>query len=162
MEIERKYLIKEIPLHLTSYPCHHIEQAYLNIDPVVRIRRQDDNYYLTYKGEGMISREEYNLKLNKRSYYHLLEKHDGNVITKTRFLIPLENPHFKPGFVPSPDLKLTIELDLFEGALDSLVLAEIEFPDLDTANALLMPDWFSKDVSNESKYHNSNLSKKGI
>lgn len=162
MEIERKYLIKQIPSDLSRYPFHQIEQAYLNIDPVVRIRKQDEEYYLTYKGKGMISREEYNLHLDKKAYYHLLTKHDGNVITKTRYLIPLNNPQFIPGFIVKPNLQLTIELDLFEGDLATLVLAEIEFPDIETANALIMPDWFQKDVSNDSRYHNSNLSKDGL
>ena len=82
MEIERKFTIKELPANLDSYPCHHIEQAYLNIAPVVRVRKEDDTYYLTYKGSGMMAREEYNLPLNKESYYHLREKADGKIISK--------------------------------------------------------------------------------
>ena len=74
MEIERKFTIKYLPENLEQYPCHLIEQAYLNTAPVVRIRRQDDDYYLTYKGSGLIAREEYNLPLNEHSYYHLREK----------------------------------------------------------------------------------------
>ena len=50
MEIERKFTIKELPADLESYPFHHIEQAYLNASPVVRVRKEDDEYYLTYKG----------------------------------------------------------------------------------------------------------------
>ena len=45
MEIERKFLIKELPENLEAYPSHLIEQAYLCTKPVVRIRRQDDDYY---------------------------------------------------------------------------------------------------------------------
>lgn len=74
MEIERKFTVRKLPDNLDSYPFHIIEQAYLNTDPVVRIRREDDAFYLTYKGKGMMAREEYNLPLNKDSYYHLLEK----------------------------------------------------------------------------------------
>ena len=49
MEIERKFLIKKekLPENLSQYPCLHIEQGYLCTDPVVRIRRQNDEYYLT-------------------------------------------------------------------------------------------------------------------
>ena len=65
MEIERKYTIKSLPENLTDYPFHHIEQAYLCTDPVVRVRRQDDEYYITYKGSGMMARDEYNLPLSK-------------------------------------------------------------------------------------------------
>lgn len=74
MEIERKFLIKQIPEGCTSFPCRQIEQAYLNTDPVVRVRRDNDDYYLTYKGKGLLSREEYNLPLNKEAYEHLLAK----------------------------------------------------------------------------------------
>ena len=64
MEIERKYLVSGIPDNIDSYPCRFIEQGYLNTAPVVRVRRDNDNYYLTYKGGGMMAREEYNLPLN--------------------------------------------------------------------------------------------------
>ena len=160
MEIERKYTVKELPAKLQNYPSHLIEQGYLNTHPVVRIRRSDDDYYLTYKGSGMIAREEYNLALNKESYEHLLPKCDGNIIRKRRYLIPLKNPRFTEGFVPANDLHLTIELDIFEGIFAPLIIAEIEFPDEATADALLMPDWFSEDVSLNKEYHNSHLARK--
>ena len=44
MEIERKFTIKELPADLESYPYRHIEQGYLNTSPVVRVRREDDEY----------------------------------------------------------------------------------------------------------------------
>ena len=47
MEIERKYLIRQLPFSPESYPFHLIQQAYLNTDPVIRIRREDNSYYLT-------------------------------------------------------------------------------------------------------------------
>ena len=67
MEIERKYLLDQLPENLTSYPCKKIEQGYLSTEPVVRIRRSDDEYYLTYKSKGLMVREEYNLPLTKES-----------------------------------------------------------------------------------------------
>ena len=51
MEIERKFTIKKLPDEMDRYPSHFIEQAYLNVDPVVRIRREDDTCYLTWKGK---------------------------------------------------------------------------------------------------------------
>ena len=95
MEIERKFTIKELPANLESYPFHHIEQGYLNTSPVVRIRKEDDEYYLTYKGSGMLAREETNLILNHDAYYHLREKVDGQIISKRRYLIPLPHPTFR-------------------------------------------------------------------
>ena len=43
MEIERKYLIHKLPEDLETYPRKKIQQAYLCTDPVVRIRRQDQD-----------------------------------------------------------------------------------------------------------------------
>ena len=64
MEIERKYLVSGIPDNIDSYPCRFIEQGYLNTAPVVRVRRDNDNYYLTYKGDvktiGQIAVTEFN------------------------------------------------------------------------------------------------------
>lgn len=153
MEIERKYTIKELPANLDSYPCHLIEQAYLNTNPVVRVRKEDDTYYLTYKGSGMMAREEYNLPLNKESYYHLLEKADGIVITKKRYVLPLTD------FQPDNKNNLFIELDIFEGKLAPLIIAEIEFPTKEMADSFIPPELFSEDVTFNPKYHNSNLSK---
>lgn len=153
MEIERKYTLKELPANLDSYPCHLIEQAYLNTKPVVRIRKEDDDYYLTYKGSGMMAREEYNLPLNEESYYHLLEKADGIVITKKRYVLPLSD------FQPDNKDNLSIELDIFEGKLAPLIIAEIEFPTEEMADTFTPPDIFAEDVTFNPKYHNSNLSK---
>ena len=51
-EIERKYLVKKIPAELANYKCKKISQGYLCTSPVVRIRRSDEEYYLTYKGSA--------------------------------------------------------------------------------------------------------------
>ena len=128
MEIERKFTLKSLPDNLESYPSHHIEQVYLNYNPVVRARKQDDEYYLTYKGSGMMARDESNLPLNEVSYYHLREKADGSVISKRRYLIPLQHPGFKEGFpTPPADYSLTIELDVFDAPFAPLIMAEVEF-----------------------------------
>ena len=146
MEIERKYLISSVPFALSSYPCRKIEQGYLSTAPVVRIRRDNNDYILTYKSKGMMIREEYNLPLTEKAYLHLLPKIDGRLIRKKRYMIPLSDI-------------LTIELDLFEGDLAPLILAEVEFPDETSANTFCAPDWFGKDVTFSGEYHNSNLSK---
>ena len=164
MEIERKFTISKLPENLESYPCHIIEQAYLNTDPVVRIRREDDTFYLTYKGKGLLAREEYNLPLNEHSYYHLREKADGNVISKKRYVIPILNPQFNMTQLSSSEFSvdqtsLSVELDIFEPPFAPLIIAEVEFPDKETAEAFLPLDWFSQDVTNDPAYHNSNLSK---
>lgn len=146
MEIERKYLIKELPQDLEKYSKRELEQGYLCTEPVIRIRKDNDNYELTYKSKGLMVREEHTLPLTKDSYEHLKQKVDGRIISKTRYLIPF-------------DEKLTIELDVFHNALAPLLLAEVEFPSEELANAFLPPAWFGEDVTFSTQYHNSNLSK---
>ena len=115
-------------------------------DPVVRIRREDEEYYLTYKGRGLLAREEYNLPLNEEAYRHLLEKADGIHIEKRRYRIPLTNsPH------------LTAELDIFAGAYQGLKLVEVEFPSLEEAGSFIPPEWFGEDVTLSGEYQNSRL-----
>lgn len=147
MEIERKYLIHTLPDHLEDYPHRTLEQAYLCTEPVVRVRRDDNDYILTYKSKGLMVREEYNLPLTEEAYRHLLVKADGRIITKERYCIPYGN-------------HLTVELDVFDGDLAPLLLAEVEFASEEEANAFTPPAWFGEDVTFSSKYHNSTLSQK--
>lgn len=149
MEIERKYLVKEIPSNLDQYESKKIAQGYLCTEPVIRIRRSNNDYYMTYKGDGLMVREEYNLPLTEEAYTHLRPKIDGLLIAKTRYLIPLND-------------KLTAELDIFEEDLKGLVIVEVEFDSVEEANAFSAPDWFGEDVTNSGKYHNSYLSQHGL
>lgn len=146
MEIERKFLIDSLPEHLDDFPHKELEQAYLCTNPVVRVRREGEEYVLTYKSGGLMVREEYNLPLNQEAYEHLLKKADGIVISKTRYILPEKDG-------------LRIELDVFHGKHDGLILAEVEFPTKEAANAYCPPEWFGEDVTYSTKYHNSNLSK---
>lgn len=145
MEIERKFLIEKLPKDIDAYSFHLIEQAYLCTEPVIRVRKEDDHYYMTYKGSGMMAREEYNLPLNKTAYEQLKSKAEGNIISKKRVLIPYS--------------KYTIELDIFEAPFAPLLLAEVEFESEEDANAFTPPDWFGQDVTYDGKYHNSNMSR---
>ncbi|WP_373219550.1 CYTH domain-containing protein [Ruminococcus sp. 5_1_39BFAA] len=148
MEIERKFLIdkNKLPENLEQYPSKQIEQGYLCTDPVVRIRRSNNSYYLTYKSKGLLAREEYNLPLTREAYEHLRPKADGIVISKVRYVIPEKDG-------------LSIELDIFGAPYQGLLLAEVEFPSEEAANAYVPPAWFSEDVTYSTKYHNSTLSK---
>ena len=129
MEIEKKYLIPEIPSDLNIIKTRRIEQGYLCTDPVVRIRR-----------------EEYNLPLTSSAYEHLRSKIDGRLIRKFRHVIPIDN-------------NLFIELDVFQDDLSPLILAEVEFPSEEMAENFQPPSWFGEDVTFSSLYHNSTLSK---
>ena len=146
MEIERKFLVEHLPEDLADYPKKRIEQAYLCTDPVVRVRRSDDSFYMTYKGRGLLAREEHDLSLTEEAYRHLLAKADGNRIAKDRWCIPL-GPY-------------TIELDVFDPPFAPLVVAEVEFPSEEEAAAFQPPAWFGREVTYDPAYTNAQLSQR--
>lgn len=146
MEIERKFLVRKLPEELDTYPKHRIEQAYLSAAPVVRVRRLDDDYILTCKGEGLLVREEREMPLSVEAYRRLLAKAEGTVIEKDRYCIQC-GPH-------------TIELDVFDGALVPLVLAEVEFSTEAEASAFQPPEWFGEEVTWDPAYTNASLSQR--
>ena len=148
MEIERKYLVKALPENLEGYEQKRISQGYLCTNPVIRIRRSNDEYFLTYKGKGLMAREEHEFPLSAEAFEHLLPKIDGILIDKIRYLIPLDETH-------------AAELDVFQGTLAPLRLVEVEFASVEEAEHFVAPEWFGDDVTNSGEYHNSNLSKRG-
>lgn len=145
MEIERKFLIISKPENLEQYTCCQIEQAYLCTAPVIRIRRWNEDYFLTYKSGGLMTREEVELPLNETAYDHLLKKADGRIIQKERFLIPY--------------CTWTIELDQFHGDFEGLFMAEVEFKSEKEAKNFQKPEWFGKEVTFDGSYHNSYMSR---
>lgn len=154
MEIERKFSIKYIPKDLSTYDYKKIEQGYLCHNPVLRIRKSNEDYILTYKsklgievqkkGDPIINNE-VELPLTKEAYLTLKEKTDGNIIYKTRYLIPIADG-------------LTAELDLFEDKLKGLIFAEVEFTSKEEANRFTPPDWFDKELTKDKQFSNYHLS----
>ncbi len=143
MEIERKFLIKQLPDGIGTFDSVEIEQAYVSRDPVIRVRRAGERFILTVKGRGRMEREELNLPLTAEAYVRLAAKAEGTVIRKRRYLIPFGS--------------YTIELDHFASPREGLWLAEVEFPSREEALAFTAPDWFGEDVTNDPQYHNSNM-----
>ena len=155
MEIERKYAVNALPEDLSQFMNKRIEQGYLCHNPTIRIRKSNEDFILTYKSKfgvesvgdnGPAVNNEVELQLTEEAYLTLRNKTDGNMVYKTRYLIPLWD-------------HLTAELDIFEGLLQGLVIVEVEFPDLESANQFKAPSWFGKDLSSDKRFTNYHLSK---
>ena len=151
MEIERKYLIKNIPFSVGAFEHHEISQGYISTSPVIRVRKNDDEYILTIKGKGLTMREEHELFITAEEYESLTEKVSGNLIEKTRYLIPDK-------CFGKPDSTLTIELDIFHGCFEGLIYAEVEFPDEDSMKKYNPPAFMDREVSDDFLYSNASLS----
>ena len=178
-EIERKWRVRRLPEDYHRYPSKLLEQAYLCQNPTLRIRKESsifggeekgsisgekegssnsdkneqvglsegkeqEEYIFCYKGKGRLSREEYNLPLTKEAYETLIGKIEGRVIRKRRYAIP-QGPY-------------TVELDIFQGELEGLCYAEVEFPSEEEALSFQPLDWFSEELTEERGYSNAELS----
>jgi CYTH domain-containing protein len=141
-EIERKYLIESLDFDLSKYEKKEITQGYLSVFPVIRLRKINDKFFLTYKSKGLLSRDEFEAPLCSEEFESLWLKIEKPPVNKTRYYIPLGNG-------------LICELDVYLDRLSGLITAEVELPD-ENFN-FTPPDWFGKEVTYDPRYKNSAL-----
>ncbi len=155
-EIERKYLVdvKKLPsfLNLDSFLHTEIRQGYISINPVIRVRQDGNVYVLTVKGQGLITREEFELPLTKEQFDRLWQKcdTDSTPINKTRWRIPIDNSG------------LVAELDIYHEQLDGLATVEVEFECIKSCRQFAPLEWFGKEVTEDSRFSNASLSLYGL
>jgi adenylate cyclase len=152
MEVERKFLVWELPADLDSHPASAIHQGYLAIDPdgsEVRVRQRGERRYLTSKrGHGLV-RDEAEIQLSEPQFDALWPLTEGHRIEKTRYAI-------------SAGEGLVIEVDVYGGGLKGLAVAEIEFHSSADADAFDAPAWFGPDVTSDDRYKNQRLATDGL
>ena len=142
-EIERKFLLKRLPDGLKDYPHEEIEQGYLAVERdgvQVRLRKKGDVRSLTYKRGNKSAREECEIRLTGEQFDALWPATKGRRLTKTRFDVPWREH--------------TIEVDIYTGRHDGVVVAEVEFADERSCRDFEPPDWFGEDVTGKSRYSN--------
>lgn len=152
-EIERKFLVKEIPNScVVANSKVFVEQYYLHISDLreLRIRkavyRNDDGVCtLTAKiGQGLV-REEYNENISPH-IYEILEELSGSdkPIEKQRLLIRFDN-----GEEGIYDKYLNLPYDL--------EVVELEFDSIEKANNFNPPEWCVEEITEDKNYKNKNL-----
>ncbi len=145
MEIERKFLVKEMP-SLTDCEKSEIVQGYISLTPETRIRKRDNRYYLTVKGEGDVVREETEREVSEKEGKELFARVESALIEKTRYLINIGS--------------YVAELDVYKNRLKGLLVVEVEFETEEEADSFVPPNWFGKDVSKNKEYRNKVLAYK--
>ena len=150
VEIERKFLLPEAPEWLDDHPPVHIRQGYVAIVPdevEVRVRETDHGTVLTVKrGHGEVRREE-QIELTSDQFRALWPLTEGARLEKRRYSIPHED--------------LTVEVDVYEGSLGGLAVAEVEFDDEDDSAEFEPPTWFGRELTGKSEYANESLATRG-
>ena len=149
IEIERKYLVTSNAFLDGYFAKNTIHQGYLSSNPerAVRVRIKGEKGYLTIKGaanETSVSRYEWEKEINIDEAKELLKICEKGVIEKIRYEI-------KSGVH-------TIEVDVFYGENEGLILAEIE---LENENETIQrPIWLGEEVTHDERFYNVYLSKK--
>jgi len=146
IEIERKFLVKSLP-DLTGAKKIYIHQGYLthsNDSIEIRLRRKDEQYFITVKsGSGMV-RAEREVVIDQHQFETLWPETQGKRIEKNRWEGKLESQQ-------------VYELDIFMGELEPLMLVEVEFSSSEQADSFQPPDWFGREVTNDKLYKNKTL-----
>ncbi len=147
VEIERKFLVVGDDWRSAVSSSTRIVQGYLASTPevTVRVRVRGERAYLTIKGRSSgISRSEYEFDIPVADAEVMLtDLAQGPVIEKTRHLLEVDGH--------------TWELDVFAGANEGLVMAEIELGSAD--EQFTVPSWAGRDVSDDARYYNVNLAR---
>lgn len=147
-EIERKFLVSEVPQDLSRYDHSEIYQGYLvrgeqGIE--VRLRKRGDAYWLTIKSKDGMVRDEHEISISMAQWTDLWPLTAGKRLTKTRYLIPYG--------------RHTIEVDVYGGGNAGLVVAEVEFLDFAEAESFHPPDWMDLDITKDYQYSNRTLAR---
>jgi adenylate cyclase len=149
MEVERKFLVDEPP-DLRGTDSDEIEQGYLAVgaEEEVRLRRKGKKLLLTAKRGAGISRDEAEVDLDREAFERLWPLTEGRRLHKRRHVIPHG--------------ELAIELDVYEGDLEGLRVAEVEFPSEDEAGRFEPPQWIGREVTGDERYLNETLATRGL
>jgi adenylate cyclase len=149
-EIERKFLVGEPPPDLERHPSEPLRQGYVALDGgvEVRVRRKGDRHLLTIKsGSGRVRVEE-ELEIDERRFDALWALTEGRRITKTRYRVPVADG-------------LTAEVDLYDGDLTGLVVAEVEFDSAEQGEAFDPPGWLGREITDDPRFGNRTLAVDG-
>ena len=148
IEIERKFLVTSDAFKRDFVRKNYIAQGYLNSTPerTVRVRIKGETCYLTIKGksnETGLSRFEWEKEIALAEAKALLQLCEKGIIEKNRYEVKVGEHLF--------------EVDEFFGENEGLLIAEVELQS-ETEN-FEKPNWLGKEVTQDQRYYNSNLSK---
>lgn len=150
VEIERKFLLRSDAWRSDVTASRHLCQFYLSREKRASIRvriRDDTTATLTIKStEPGLRREEFEYAIPLEDAKSLMALRNGSVIEKTRFIVPAES--------------LCWEIDVFSGANEGLIVAEIELATEDQITTL--PHWVGDEVTDDPRYQNASLALKAF
>jgi CYTH domain-containing protein len=148
-EIERKFLIPRRPPELEQARSEEIEQGYLaaDVESEVRVRKIGEQGVLTVKRGSGRDRSEEEIEITEEQFQALWPVTEGRRIEKRRYQVPLDG--------------LTVEIDVYGGALTGLTTAEVEFDSTEESEAFDPPAWFGDELTDDPRWSNQALALEG-
>jgi adenylate cyclase len=150
-EIERKFLVRDVPDDLEQHPHEKIRQGYVSVSAdgtEARVRDQGGSYFLTVKSGHGEARTEVELPIPEKTFDSLWPLTRGQRVRKVRYHVPIEGR--------------MVEIDRYRRKLKGLVVAEVEFPDEDAARAFQPPEWLGEEVTGNDRFSNRALACHGL
>ncbi|MEO6318871.1 MAG: adenylate cyclase [Acidimicrobiales bacterium] len=149
-EIERKFLVAEVPSPERLGPGDGLRQGYLAVDGSVevRVRLTEPGARLTVKAGAGLSRTEVDLPLGADEATELWPHTAGRRVEKQRHRIDLGADR-------------VAEVDLYDGDLDGLCTVEVEFSDRAGADTFEAPGWFGTELTGRPGWSNAALARDG-
>ncbi len=149
LEIERKFLVRSKAYREQATSTERMVQGFLNTHPdrTVRVRVKDNRGYLAVKGASNATgttRFEWEIEISSSEATNLIDLCEGIILEKIRYRVPF-GLH-------------TYEVDEFLGENNGLIIAELELQHED--EVFDKPSWLGEEVTGDTKYYNSQLSKK--
>jgi CYTH domain-containing protein/CHAD domain-containing protein len=151
VERERKFLVDDLPDDLVPTAEVALRQGYLASGPYRSVRVRDagsEGCTLTVKAGGGAERTELEVPIQRGEFDAAWPHTEGQRLEKTRQRIPFGDH--------------VIELDVFGGDLDGLVMAEVEFDSVTAMESFEPPAWFGRDVTDDDAYTNASLALHGL
>lgn len=155
-EIERRFLLTQVPSDFVFHPSYYTQQAYVRIDETsgieerVRYRLTPDDHasYMRCRKQGSgLTRIETETPVSKLEFAQALVDRIGSQINK-RVYYELH------------DLRW-IEFHIFMSHRP-LMTIEVEFKSEEEAVAYQPPDWFGREVTNDPRYHGASIALNGV
>ena len=152
VEVERKWLV-HTPPELPAHQGKDVTQGYIAVSAdgtEVRLRQIGEQRFQTVKtvtSEGGLVRGEIEVELTTQQFQALWPATVGRRLEKTRYRVPWGGKH--------------VEVDVYGGSLDGLVVAEVEFTSASESVQFPTPPWFGAEVTEDEAYKNVNLALHG-
>lgn len=141
IELEKTYLIKEIPENINGCKFKEIIDVYFprsSEHPSLRLRKQGNKFELTKKEplnkEDASEQEEQTIILTEKEF-EILNNLDGKRVRKFRYYLNFNDK--------------IAEIDVFKDELEGLIVVDFEFNNVEEKNSFEIPNFCLADITQE-------------